>query len=100
MRHCGRIGLKGHLEKSQDTSLDFKFYFLLCWQQRIVTCQRATFRVVREDRESSEGSGPSAGQCSLLRAREESWLEVFSPTSRILPISLLVCKEGAHLEKI
>lgn len=56
--------------------------------------------MVREGRESSEGRGPSAGQCLVLRAREESWLEVFSPTSRILPISLLLPKEGAHLEKI
>lgn len=55
---------------------------------------------MREGRESSEGRGPSAGQCSVLRAREESRLEGLSPTSRILPISLLVLKEGAHLEKI
>lgn len=66
----------------------------------MVKSQRATFRVMREGRESSEGRGPSAGQCSVLKAREESWLEVFFLTSRILPISLLVLKEGAHLEKI
>lgn len=73
---------------------------MLFWQQRTVKSQRATFRVMREGRESSEGRGPSAGQCSVLKAREESWLEVFFLTSRILPISLLVLKEGAHLEKI
>lgn len=59
----------------------------------MVKSQTATFRVMRKGRESSEGRGPSAGRCSVLRAREESWLEVSSPSSKG-PSHLATCPQG------
>lgn len=81
------------IEESQETRLDFRVYFLLWWQQRRVKSPTATFRVMRRGRESREGKEPSAGQCLVLRAQEESLLEVSSPSSKG-PSHLTTCPQG------
>lgn len=56
--------------------------------------------MTRKGRGSSNGRGPSAHQCSVRGAREESWREVSSPFKKGPSLPLLALKEAAHLEDI